>query len=218
MGAEILIIKGASFKPGFDYEPANRINVKGISNALLRTTGKTTLKLLTPTHETTQIFHVTGDSFDCPYDGILGQDFWKSKRATINCCDRKITMGEVTINFDDETNRGVRETPQLTLKARTENILQLPTKREIVPGVYLAESLTREVNGYCIMSIVNTLGEDIATDFPHVELEEIEHDYNDTVLLFSNSVVEDGSRLSKLHDELRTDHLNSEERASLVKI
>jgi len=43
-------------------------------------------------------------------------------------------------------------------------------------------------------------------------------DYDDTVLMFSNSVVEDGSQSSKLCEELRTDHLNSEERFSLIKI
>ena len=101
--------------------------MKGISNALIRTEGTVTLKLLTPTHETTSSFHIMGDSFDCQYDGILGQDLWKNKRPTINYCDRKITMGEVTINFD-ETNRTVRETYKLTLKNRTENIFQLPTK------------------------------------------------------------------------------------------
>jgi len=78
------------------------------------------------------------------------------------------------------------------LKTRTESITRLPTKskghgiiskREIIPGVYLAESLTREVNGYCITSIVNTLGEDVIIDPPHVELVEVE-DYDDTFFVF----------------------------------
>ena len=64
---------------------------------------------------------------------------------------------------------------------------------------------------------MNTLGEDVIIDPPHVELE-VEDDYDNTVFMFSNSIVEDGSRLSKLRDELRTDHLNSEERVSLIKI
>jgi hypothetical protein len=135
-------------------------------------------------------------------------------------------MGEVLINFD-ETDKVVNETHKLTLKARTKNIVQLPTKskgheiiskREVVPGVYLAESLTREVNGYCVTSIVNTLGEDDEIDPPHVELREIEDDYDNTVFMFSNSIVQDSSRLSKLHDELRTEHLNNEERVSLILI
>jgi hypothetical protein len=63
-GAEISIVKNASLKPGFNYKPTKGINVKGISSALLRTEGTITLKLLTPTHETTHTFHVMGDSFD----------------------------------------------------------------------------------------------------------------------------------------------------------
>jgi len=69
-----------------------------------------------------------GGSFDCQYDGILGHDFWKNKRAIINCCDHKITMGEVAINFEDGPNRAVRETYKLTLKNGAENIVKLPTK------------------------------------------------------------------------------------------
>jgi hypothetical protein len=66
--------------------------VKGISSALLKTEGTVRLKLITTTHKT-HTFYIMGDRFDCQYDGILGQDFWKNKRATINYCDRTITMG-----------------------------------------------------------------------------------------------------------------------------
>jgi hypothetical protein len=76
-GAEISIVKSTSLKPGFKFEPTKGINVKGISNALLRTEGTAALKLLTPTHETTHTFHIMGNSFECNYGGILGQDFWK---------------------------------------------------------------------------------------------------------------------------------------------
>jgi hypothetical protein len=88
------------------------------------------------------------------------------------------------------------------LKTRMESIVRLPTKskghgiiskREIVPGVYLAKSLARKVNGYCVTSIVNTLGEDVITDPPHIELEEGEDDYDGTVFMFPNSVIEDSS-------------------------
>ena len=64
-GAEISIVKSASLRPGFDHQPNNGINVKGIANTLLRTEGTVTLKLFTPTHETTHTFHVMGDNFDC---------------------------------------------------------------------------------------------------------------------------------------------------------
>jgi hypothetical protein len=58
----------------------------------------------------------------------------------------------------------------------------------------------------------------ITIDVLQVELEETEDNSDDTVLLFSDSLVEDSDRLFKLHDELRIDHLNSEEKVSLINI
>jgi len=114
----------------------------------------------------------------------------------------------------------------LKLEARTENIVLLPThssgqglifKQELIPGVYLAESLTVERDGHCITSIVNTLSEEVTLDTPLVTLENYEID--NTVSVFSShAVAEDANRLAKLHNELRLDHLNSEERSSLIQI
>jgi hypothetical protein len=134
-------------------------------------------------------------------------------------------MGEILINFD-ETDKVVNETHKLTLKTRTENIVRLLniskgqgliSKREVVLALYLTESLTREVNGYCVTIIVNTLEEYIVIDPAQIELEEVEDDYDNIVFTFSNLVVENSSRLSKLRDELRMAHSNIEERVSFIK-
>ena len=69
------IVRSASLRPEFNYEPAKGIDVKGISDVLLRTEGTVLMKLFTLTHETTHMFHVKGGNFDFQYDGILGQDF-----------------------------------------------------------------------------------------------------------------------------------------------
>jgi len=100
-GTEISIARGNRLRPEINYEPTKAFNVKGIFNALLSTEGTVMLKLLTLTHETTHLFHVMG-GLDCRYDEILGQDFWKHKGATIDYCNREITMGEVVMDFDDE--------------------------------------------------------------------------------------------------------------------
>jgi len=169
-GAEIPVVRSTSLRPGFSYASTKGINIKGVSSSLLRTESTTRLKLSTPTHETTHVFHVMGNDFGCQYDGILGQDFWKNNETTINYCDRTITMGQVTMSFDNEINEAKNKSHTLTLKTRTESIVQLPTKskglgiiskRKILPGVYLAESLTEEMNGYCITGIVSTLERDI---------------------------------------------------------
>jgi hypothetical protein len=100
-GAKISIVSGTRLRPEINYEPTKDLSVKGISDALLRTDGTVLLKYFTTTQETTHLFQVMGDSLDCRYDGILGQNFWKDKRATIDYCN-VITMGEIVMDFDDE--------------------------------------------------------------------------------------------------------------------
>jgi hypothetical protein len=65
----------------------------------------------------------------------------------------------------------------ITLKARSENYVKLPTtckgqglisRTEII---YMAESPTREIEGACITNIVNSLEEDVTFDAPLLELE-----------------------------------------------
>jgi hypothetical protein len=121
-------------RPGFALESTSGIDVKGISDSLLRTEGTTVLKLCTSTHETTHKFHVVGIDFSCLYDGILGQDFWKKHRATIDYCDRTIRMDDIIMSFDNETDVTENKTHKLTLKPRTENIVRLPTRSK-GPGI-----------------------------------------------------------------------------------
>jgi len=56
-------------------------------------------------------------------------------------------MGNVVVKFDPKLDKTDADTCKLTLKARSENIVKLPTKsmghgliskRELIPGVYLA--------------------------------------------------------------------------------
>jgi hypothetical protein len=56
-GAEISIVKGSSLNPGFDYEPTKGINVRGISNTLLKTEGTVILRIFTPTRDYTYLSH-----------------------------------------------------------------------------------------------------------------------------------------------------------------
>jgi hypothetical protein len=71
-------------------------------------------------------------------------------------------MEDVVNKFDSKDN-GVRgKIFKITLQARSENYVKLPnackgqgliSRKEIIPGIYMAESLTREIGGTCITSI-----------------------------------------------------------------
>ena len=111
-GAEISVVKSTSLKPEFSHKSTKGINIKEIPSSLLKTEGTTRLKLFTPTHETTHVFNVMGNNFSCPYDGILGHDFWKNNTATINYCDRTIIMDDVVMSFDNKANKTRNKTQQ----------------------------------------------------------------------------------------------------------
>jgi hypothetical protein len=58
---------------------------------------------------------------------------------------------------------------------------------------------------------------DVTIDYPHVN-SEIEDTEEPSVMILSTTLVEDEGRLSKLRQQLRTDHLNSEHSLSLIRL
>jgi len=86
-----------------------------------------------------------------------------------------------------------------------------------LPGVHLASSLTRAVNGVCATSIVNTNETDFTIELPWVTLENL-YTSEGALTLTTTAVSRGDSRLSSLYNHLRLGHLNSEERASILTI
>jgi hypothetical protein len=130
---------------------------------------------------------------------------------------------EVTVNFDPKPSANKLEPCRLTVRARTENIVEIPTsskglgllaKGELSPGVYIASSLNRAV---CVTSIINTTKTDQTVELPCVVLEGLDVSESALTLTLTDESGND-CRLSNLRNQLRLDHLNSEERASIVAI
>jgi hypothetical protein len=90
-------------------------------------------------------------------------------------------------------------------------------KSELSQGIYLASSLTTAINGVCVTNIINMTGTDQTVELPRVVLEGLDKSEGALTLTFS-AVTGGDSRISNLRNQLRLDHLNSEERMSLVTI
>jgi hypothetical protein len=134
-GAEISIIKSSSLTAGVEYQLCEGVDIKGISNTIMKTEGTIDLKLFTDT-QTTHTFYVLRENPELPYDAILGKDFFESKESVINYCSRQIIMNdEVILNFDPKPTANKTEPCRLTLKARTEMIEFRPLLR--VQACYL---------------------------------------------------------------------------------
>jgi len=87
----------------------------------------------------------------------------------------------------------------------------------MLSGVYLASTLTRTENGVCVTRIINTTETDQTVEPLCVDPEGLEEGEGALTLRLS-AVVDSDCRMSSLRDQLRLDHLNSEERASIVAI
>ena len=59
-----------------NYRFHEGLDIKGISNTVMRTEGTIELKLFTETRVTTNTFHVLGMDSEMLYDVILGKDFF----------------------------------------------------------------------------------------------------------------------------------------------
>jgi hypothetical protein len=121
---------------------------------------------------------------------------------------------QVVVNFDPKPGTNKTEPCRRTLKVRTENIVRVPTtskglgllpKNEILPGIYIASSLTRAVNGVCVTSIINTAETDQKIELPCVDLEVLEEGERALTQTYT-AVVGSASRVSSLHNQLRLDH------------
>jgi transposase InsO family protein len=231
-GAELCLLNCRSLKDGTGYRPGTALNVRGISSKVERTLGEVDVKLMIGNYEIEHKFHIVGEGIDIPYDGVLGKDFFESNQATIDYLRKEICMGRVIWGFDqdrwpDWANKEVK----VMLEPRCETVIRLPTgsrelqtglidKMEVAPGVIIARTLTVVRGGACLASVVNTNDEQREITLPWVNLEQCD---DETIGLrvgainIQQEIAAEG-RWRELRKKLRIDHLNDEERRSVVRI
>jgi hypothetical protein len=99
-------------------------------------------------------------------------------------------MGDAIVKFDDrdiidKQDKGIN----IVLKARCETVVRVPTnsaelktglisKTELLPGIYMAETLRIVREGGCLTSIVNTTEGEVNESLPIVKVEEYDIENN----------------------------------------
>ena len=93
-------------------------------------------------------------------------------------------------------------------------------KCELRPGVFLAETLTTVNDNICISSVINTNEKDEIITLEEISLEIFEEPTENDKEINVVNVAEqtENDRIEKLNKNLRLDHLNSEEKQSVIKI
>ncbi|KAL6264177.1 hypothetical protein P5V15_004258 [Pogonomyrmex californicus] len=118
------------------------------------------------------------------------------------------------------------------LTPRSETIIQAVTDRnsigivnavETKPGVFIGNCLVIPEENVCPISVINTTGESVEMTTPLVTVDEIKtkdaaHMY--TMEVSSNETSDESIqvRKEKLHRQMRTEHLNKEEKKTLHQI
>jgi hypothetical protein len=229
-GAELCLCKYSSIKEGIAYNSKKTLNVKGISDSIEKTLGELKIRLCTAGHETEHPFQIVGDGIDIPCDGILGKDFFERERVKIDYGRREVIMGKVRVGFDEgkKSNEQVDRVYTI-LKPRSETIVRLSTdspesrtglisKRELVPGVIIAETLVTVREGTFLTSILNTNDQEIKISLPKVGLEDYQEETAQITVISNAGTHSTADRVRELRKRIRVEHLNDAESRSIVRI
>lgn len=88
--ADVSVIKFSSIYHNIPYDTSNYIDIRGVTEHLIRSLGSTELKV--NGHKLAQKLFIVPDEFNIPSDGILGKDFLKRFQCTINYSNMTLTI------------------------------------------------------------------------------------------------------------------------------
>lgn len=86
------MIKYSSIKANILYDELDYIDIKGVTDHIIRSLGSTNSTLNINGFELTQKLYIVPDEFNIPSDGILGKDFLKRFQCTINYSNMTLTI------------------------------------------------------------------------------------------------------------------------------
>ena len=227
-GADVSLIKGSKLKGTTEFNPDARVKIKCVDGSPMETHGTVDANIEIGRKLIEHKFQLVHKQVDIPCDGIVGRDFLQHTQAKIcYATGTVILLGEEyeligEVKPSEQSGSTVR---QIWLPPRTESVLRVQVapgspqvgmtqKRELKKGVFLAATLTKAVDGYALMSVLNTNDVETEVQEPVVELEEVEPEWETPNGAEFESQDREGDILSKL----RLEHLNAEERKSLVGI
>lgn len=172
-----------------------------------------------------QFFHIIPDSLEFPFIGILGADFLNKNKCILDFKEKSLKFDYKNTKFTFKLTE-INNCSKLILPPRAEKICTLNFEsycdndyfcpsNEIHPGVFVASSIISIKNEKAPISIVNTTDSHLEIDFPKLIPESLNLFNIFNLSSWSNPIE---SRLKNLENILNLDHLNSEEKSSILNI
>lgn len=240
-GSDVCLIKLKYLKNDTKYNGNEILDLKGITPEVIKTLGTCILNFNINQQAYLFKFHIVKDNFPITQHGIIGHNFLKTYQAQIDFSNSWLTINNFRIPL-------IGTSQKIKLPARSEVLINARVTNsdvfsnfegicksiELKPGIMLANVLTQVRNSFCTVSVINLNEDSVEIDSPEVILEPCENEDSQAKLFQISSNVEEESdvhslasqiipnskseRIKILEALLRTSHLNSEERQSLVSI
>lgn len=231
-GASISLIKHNSLNPKrTSLDIKDIITITGINpNIPITTVGSSEINLSLPKLNINfRINVINAYKISSPYDGILGDDFLRNQKAEINYLTKSIKIADVIIPFD---NPEINKSTKITLPPRSETVIQIQIQGNVTEGTINANEIKDNIlipnalikaddSKHAKCPLINLNDKEIEIEKPIVTLEEIlqlhtiNYVHKETVLV---SEYQSQNRIKLLQENLRTKHMNEEEKNSLMNI
>lgn len=165
-GAEISIIKEQCLKPDVDIDDSRNINIRGITDNIIKSIGVIDNELFGNNFSLFHDFHVVPNTFNIPADGIIGKDFIKFYECTLNyqnmTCSFHYNEHLVSIPMVHGPSDDILVLPARAEVFRTFYLSKFDNPQfinnfEISPGVFVANSIAN--SKFPILKVINTTNE-----------------------------------------------------------
>ncbi|KAK2578326.1 hypothetical protein KPH14_012627 [Odynerus spinipes] len=217
-GAHVTLMKIGLIYDNVTARPTN-IELTGIGLTVQKPLCLITLSLQVGKHTITHPCYLVRDDFPIEADGLLGIDFIEAHNVAVTPRKHLSLYGEVIPLETMDTDVIALRTEKIVVVRMPSEGEGLVEKREIEPGVYIVDCLTKAEVGECVISIMNTTENEVELTGISVEVKDpaisLKKQTDGEVRMKLNTLRSSGiERIRKLRDSIRTEHLKSRGKTS----
>lgn len=230
-GSDITAVRDVDLPYPNNIDTSEVMAMYGITELPAYTKGRCKLQLNFGDLNLSYNFHVLGDSFKVSH-GIIGNDFLRYYNCKLDYSTNTLCLLNQVVELECSTQSNSKA-DIITLKPRTETVVSVTVanknitegiinKTKIQDGIYLPSSIVNvDSDGNAITTILNTTDEEIQLYKPEVNLETFQHltqDQDNNVFCGQVTAKTPVDRIKILEETLRLDHLNEEEKKTLLPL
>lgn len=199
-----------------------KVEIQGITEEKQQTLGTVYLNSENDIHE----FHLVSNKFPLKEQGIIGSTFLRLENAKIDFENQTVTIRNnkmYPLEYSNLITLPARSMCSCVIKVKQRNIDNgLINRQEILQGVFLVDCIGKITNGGIHTYLINTTEKELNIETPVIDVEPVSIDTSprDSSAFAINSVISNNltDRLKILKENLRLDHLNEEEKLSILPI